>query len=218
MSKENKKTLEVYKEKAYMYLANSAEHDRLDPSKAKRKREKLEKLIKESFSILPENSKVFEIGSGDGTNAKFIESLGFEVTASDTADDFIKATKSQGIKTLKFDAIEDEFPEKYFGIFCWRVFVHFTKEDALKIIKKAYDALEDGGVFMFNAINRQTKIIDNEWVDFEGEYHMGSERYYSYFKKEDLDDMIKLTKFKIRDFHTEGGDEDNKWLIYVLEK
>ena len=131
MSKENKKTLEVYKEKAYMYLANSAEHDRLDPSKAKRKREKLEKLIKESFSILPENSKVFEIGSGDGTNAKFIESLGFEVTASDTADDFIKATQSQGIKTIKFDAIEDEFPEKYFGIFCWRVFVHFTKEDAL---------------------------------------------------------------------------------------
>ena len=66
-----------------------------------------------------------------------MESLGFEVTASDTADDFIEATKKQGVDTIKFDALEDDFPEKYSGIFCWRVFVHFTKEDALKIIKKA---------------------------------------------------------------------------------
>ena len=218
MSKENKKTVEVYKEKAHMYLTNSAEHDRLDPARAKKKREKLEKLIKESFSSLPEHSKVFEIGSGDGSNAKFIESLGFNVTASDTSEAFIEATRRLGLKTIKFDAIEDEFPEKYFAIFCWRVFVHFTKEDALTIIQKAYDTLEDNGVFVFNAINRETKTTDNEWVDFEGEYHMGVERYYNYFRKEDLDDIIKQTKFKIEDFHTEGGDNNNKWLIYVLKK
>lgn len=132
MSKENKKTLEVYKEKAHLYLVNSIEHDRSDPVKAKKKRERLEELIKVNFSSLQKNAKVFEIGSGDGTNAKFIENLGFEVTASDIADDFIKATQSQGLKTIKFDAIEDNFPEKYSAIFCWRVFVHFTKEDAKK--------------------------------------------------------------------------------------
>ena len=49
MSKENKKTLEVYKEKAHLYLATSIEHDKIDPVKAKKKREKLEKLIKASF-------------------------------------------------------------------------------------------------------------------------------------------------------------------------
>lgn len=173
MSKESKKTLEVYKEKAYLYLLNSIEHDRIDSVKAKKKREKLEELIKVNFSSLPKNAKVFEIGSGDGINAKFIENLGFEVTASDMADDFIKAIQSQELTTIKFDAIEDNFPEKYFAIFCWRVFVHFTKEDARKIIKKVFDTLENNGIFIFNAINRETKNIDNEWVDFEGEYHMG---------------------------------------------
>lgn len=218
MSKENKKTLEVYKEKAYMYLANSAEHDRLDPVKARRKREKLEDLIKTSFSSLAEHAKIFEIGSGDGTNAKFIESLGFKVTASDTADDFIEATQKQGVKTIKFNAIEDDFPEKYSAIFCWRVFVHFTKEDALKIIKKVYDTLEDKGIFVFNAINREIKTVDNEWVDFEGEYHMGAERYYNYFSKKELDDIIQQTKFQIELFRKEGGDNNNKWLVYVLKK
>ena len=218
MSKENRKTLQVYKEKAHLYLVNSIEHDRIDPVKAKKKREKLEELIKANFSSLPKNAKVFEIGSGDGTNAKFIENLGFEVTASDMADDFIKATQSQGLTTIKFDAIEDNFPEKYSAIFCWRVFVHFTKEDALHIIQKVYDALEDNGIFIFNAMNRKTKNTDNEWVDFEGEYHMGAERYYNYFTKKDLDDIIQETKFKIEDFHKDGGNNNNKWLVYVLRK
>lgn len=218
MSDENKKTLKVYEETAYMYLSNSAEHDRINPAKAKKKRERLENLIKTSLSSLPKSSKVFEIGCGDGTNSEFIKSLGFTVTASDTADDFIKATQGKGLNTIKFNALEDDFPEKYSAVFCWRVFVHFTKEDAIKLIQKVYENLDNNGIFIFNAINREIKNIDNEWVDFEGEYHMGIERYYNYFRKEDLDNIIKQTKFHIKDFHTEGGNNSNKWLVYVLEK
>lgn len=218
MSIENKKTLEVYQKTAHLYLENSVEHDRLDPDKAKKKKEALEELIRISFESLPKGAKVFEIGSGDGTNAKYMESLGYEVTASDTADDFVEATRRQGLTTIKFDALEDDFPEKYFAVFCWRVFVHFTKEDALKIIKKVYNNLEENGIFVFNAINRETKEVDNEWVDFEGEYHMGVERYYNYFRQDELDDIISQTDFHVQDFHTEGGKNKNKWLIYVLKK
>lgn len=104
------------------------------------------------------------------------------------------------------------------GVFAWRVFVHFTKEDALKVIQKVYDVLEENGIFIFNAINRETKNIDNEWVDFEGEYHMGVERYYNYFYQKDLEDIINRTNFKIKDFFKEGGENNNKWLVYVLQK
>ena len=218
MSIENKKTLEVYQKTAHLYLENSVEHDRLDPDKAKKKKEALEELIRISFESLPKGAKVFEIGSGDGTNAKYMESLGYDVTASDTADDFVEATRKQGLTTIKFDALEDDFPEKYFAVFCWRVFVHFTKEDALKIIKKVYNNLVENGIFVFNAINRETKEVDNEWVDFEGEYHMGVERYYNYFRQDELDDIISQTDFHVQDFHTEGGKNKNKWLVYVLKK
>lgn len=218
MSKENKKTIEVYKETAKIYLENDIVHDNLDPVRAQEKRAELDELIRISFSSLPKGAKVFEIGSGSGANAKFIESLGFKVTASDTAEAFIEATRNQGIETIEFDALEDDFPEKYFAIFCWRVFVHFTREDALKIIQKAYDALEENGIFVFNAINREIKDVDSEWVDFGGEYHMGADRYYSYFHKQELDDIIGQTKFKLQDFHQEGGKDNNKWHVYVLKK
>lgn len=218
MSIENKKTVEIYKEKASTYLATSIEHDKLEPEKANRKREKLNNFLKSSFQTLPKNAKILEIGSANGDNAKYIESLGYNVTASDIADDFIRASKNNGLTTIKFNILEDDFKEKYSGILAWRVFVHFTEEDIFETLKKSYDNLENNGIFIFNVINRETRNVDNEWVDFPNEYHMGAERYYQYFNQKNLDDIISQTKFQIQDFHKEGGDNNNKWLVYVLKK
>lgn len=218
MSIENKKTLEIYNKKAGTYLKTSIEHDNLNPEKAKNKRQKLEKFIKTNIETLPKNAKVFEIGSGDGTNAKYIQKLGYEVTASDVADDFVNATKNKGLKTIKFNVLEDKFAEKYSAILAWRVFVHFTKSDVLETLKKIYDALEKDGILIFNAINRETKNLEEEWIDFPNEYHMGAERYYKYFTEEELNEIILNTGFEIHTFHKEGGENNNKWLVYVLKK
>jgi 2-polyprenyl-3-methyl-5-hydroxy-6-metoxy-1,4-benzoquinol methylase len=218
MSQENQRTVDVYRKKGKMYLQNSDVHDQMDPEKAARKQQKLINLIEKSFTDLPAGAKIFEIGSGSGANAEIMQNMGYDVTASDVSDDFINTTKEKCNKVFQFNVLQDEFPEKYNGIFCWRVFVHFTKEDAAQAISKVYEALEDGGVFIFNAINRKNKSVDSEWVDFDNEYKMGEERYYSYFTEEDLKDIIAKTPFKIADFHTEGGDSGDKWLIFVLKK
>lgn len=218
MSKENKKTLEVYNQTANMYLTQTIELEKLEPIKIEKKRKELETLIKNNFSDLTTNAKVFEIGSGDGISAKIIKNLGFNITASDVAPDFINNLHNLGINAIKFDALEDDFTDKYDAVFCWRVFVHFTKEDASKVIKKVYNTLKNNGIFIFNAMNHEGQILDNEWVDFEGELHMGIERYYNYFYQKDLDDMIKETGFQIMNFYTNSGKNNNKWLIYVLKK
>lgn len=218
MSIENKKTVEIYERKAATYLKTTIEHDKLDPEKAKRKKEKLQNFIKENLEQLKKGSKVFEIGSADGENAKYIESLGYNVTASDIADAFINETKSKVENTVKFNVLEDDFKDKYLAVLAWRVFVHFTKEDLDITLNKVHKALENGGIFIFNIMNRETKACDEEWVDFPNEYHMDAERYYKYYKKEEVDSLISKTDFKVKSFHMEGGDNKNKWLVYVLEK
>lgn len=218
MSIENEKTLEVYNNKAKTYLKTSIEHDNLNIEKAKYKREQLEKFIRTNIETLPKGTKIFEIGSADGINAKYIENLGYEVTASDVADDFINSIKSKGLKTIKFNVLKDEFNEKYSAVFCWRVFVHFTKSDALEVLKKVYNMLEKDGLFIFNAMNRENREHSEEWVDFPNEYHMGAERYYKYFSEEELNEIITNAGYKIYNFHKEGGENNNKWLVYVLKK
>lgn len=218
MSIENKKTVEIYEEKAATYLKTTIEHDKLDPEKAKRKKEKLQNFIKENLGQFKKGSKVFEIGSADGENAKYIKELGYNVTASDIADAFIDETKSKIENTIKFNVLEDDFKDKYSAVFAWRVFVHFTKEDLDITLNKVYKALENGGVFIFNIMNRETRDCDEEWVDFPNEYHMNAERYYKYFSEKEVNELIQKTNFKINSFHKEGGESKNKWLVYVLKK
>lgn len=218
MSIENKKTVEIYEEKAATYLKTTIEHDKLDEEKAKRKKEKLQNFIKENLEQFKKGSKVFEIGSADGENAKYIKELGYNITASDIADAFINETKSKVENTIKFNVLEDDFKDKYSAVLAWRVFVHFTKEDLDITLNKVYKAIENGGIFIFNIMNRESKACDEEWVDFPNEYHMDAERYYKYFLKEEVDSLISKTDFKIKSFHMEGGDNKNKWLVYVLEK
>ena len=70
----------------------------------------------------------------------------------------------------------------------------------------------------FNAINRETRDVDEEWVDFPGEYHMGIERYFHYYTEPQLRDLIQQAGFEVLDFHLEGGEKHNKWLVFALEK
>lgn len=96
---------------------------------------------------------------------------------SDVTKDFIYETKSKGLDTIEFNVLEDDFKEKYSAVFCWRVLVHFTKEDVYKVLDKVYKILENDGTFIFNVMNKDIKDVDEEWVDFSNEYHMGEDRF-----------------------------------------
>ena len=182
MSLENEKTLEIYQRKASVYMHNNMVHEKNFQELEKQKRIFVRSIITANFAKLPSNAKVFEIGSANGENSKFIQSLGFDVTASDTVEPFLECLKEAGLNYMKFNVLTDDFIDRYFAIFCWRVFVHFTKEDAAKVIKKVYDNLYNNGIFIFNALNWDVKQSDGEWLDYEGEYHIGEERYFNYFK------------------------------------
>ncbi len=218
MSEQNRQTLAVYERTAKRYMANSLAHAALDPEKAHQKLMRFRVFLGKTFSPLPEHARIFEIGSADGEAAKWLERIEFDVTASDVADDFIAAIADKGLKVVKFNALTDKFPGSYHGILCWRVFVHFTPKDAYAVMKKAYAALEERGRFAFNAMNRAARGVDEEWADFPGEYRMGAERYFHYYTEAELREIAQKVGFRIIDFHLEGGERRNKWLVFVLEK
>lgn len=218
MSKENSETVKIYDDfAAKKYVQSTIEHIAADPEKAKNKRETLKNFIIEGFSTLPGKAKIFEIGSGDGEDAVMIKNLGFDITPSDVADDFIDTIKSKGLNPIKFNIIEDNFTEKYNGIYYWRTFVHFTEKDAEIALSKIYGALEQGGRAIFNMMNNVEKGgLDEEWVDFSGEYHLGAKRYYKYWNADIAKNLIEKTGFKIIKFEVET--KKNRWINVIAEK
>lgn len=216
MSEENKKTLKVYKERAGIYLRNNIIYEIANAEEYELRRKFIENLIRKDFENISINGNVFEVGSGDGKNANYIKSLGYNITASDTVDIFINNLIELGLKTIKFDLLEDEFPNKYDAILCWRVFIHFTFEDLATALYKIYNSLENNGMLLFNLFNINNSNINGKWIDFDGIHNIGSERYYSYFSKEEIDELIKKIGYKLFDFCYECPNE--KYLVYSLIK
>lgn len=217
MSIENNKTLATYDITAQIYLDNTITHDKKRPEHALEKKQQLTANLKKAFDNLPTNAKILEIGSADGENAKILESFGFDATASDVAPAFIAACEKQGLSTIKLNVLKDKLPDNLNGVLCWRVFVHFTPDDITQALKRIYEALLPNGRFVFNVIDKATHDCDTQWKDFEGDYKMGAERFYAYYDKEEIKDIIKKTNFKvISDWHEHGGHND--WFCFVLEK
>lgn len=217
MSKENKDTLVAYDNVAQIYLNNTIAHDKKRPEHALEKKKQLRKNLRKAFNALPSDAKVLEIGSADGENAKILETFKFNVIASDVAPAFIAACEKRGLKTVKINVLEDDLPTKLNGVLCWRVFVHFTPEDLELALQRIYDALIRNGRLVFNVIDSATHDCNSQWVDFEGEYKMGVKRYYAYYSKDEVIEIISKTKFKIvSEWREHGGRND--WFCFVLEK
>ena len=194
MSVQNDKTLEAYQKAAKNYLNSSKIVASAYKKNADKAKKELQRFIKDTFKDTPVGSKVLEVGSADGENAKYIQKLGYAVTASDIADDFLKAIRDNGLTPIRFNLLKDEFEDKYNAIFCWRVFVHFTKEDSINALNRSYDALENNGLLILSVINRDCKKVDNEWVDFPDEYHLGVDRYFNNYSKEQFYEIINNTE------------------------
>ncbi len=218
MSVQNDKTLEAYQKAAKNYLNNSKIVASTYKKSIEKNKKEFQKFIKETFKDVPVGSKVLEVGSADGENAKYIQKLGYDVTASDIADDFLKAINNNGLNPIRFNLLRDDFVGKYSVIFCWKVFVHFTKEDSINALNRSFDALENNGLLILSIISRDCKKIDNEWVDFPGEYHLGVDRYFNYYSKEQFDKIVNKTRFRIKDFKKIIDENGIEWLVYVLKK
>ena len=147
VSIQNAKTLKAYQKVAKNYLESTKLANSTYKENAIRAKKKLQDFIKKTFKEIPKGSKVLEVGSADGKISKYIQKLGFNVTPSDVADDFLTAIRENGLNPIKFNILTDDFKDKYYAIICWRVFVHFTKKDSLEALKRSYEALENNGLF-----------------------------------------------------------------------
>ena len=218
-SRENEKAAEIYSNPEYAesYINGGRIKAAEDPEHAKTKSDRWHDFFLRSLDGIPDNT-ILEIGSGPGDDAVFFKETGYNITGSDVSDHFVQVMTDKGVNAIKLNAIDDMIPGKYSAVLAWRMMVHLSLEDIRTVMGKMYGALNDGGRFICNIFNRIPGKPSYQEVDFDGPYHMGIERPYFYHTEQEINAIVKEAGFKIKSFHMEGGDDDKKWLVYVLEK
>ena len=189
MSDQNNQTLRFYENHADAY--EQCEAAGYSTKKGQQAKRNLQIFLSQSLKTIPKTANLFEIGSGYGRDALFIQSLGYKIQTSDAVDSFMNRLRQNGFTPVKFNLVTDTFTDTYDYILANAVLVHFPKNEIKKSVKKIYKALKSNGIFTF-CLKRRINSEEDHKTNIAGE-----KRYFAYWDADEIKDILEKTGFKI---------------------
>jgi len=155
---------------------------------------------------LPAGSKILDCGCGPGMDTERFSSLGYNVTAIDLSERFVKLTKERVRTTTvkKMDMRYLEFPDASFdGLWASFSLLHIRASDIEQTLSRFKAVLRPNGV-LFTAVHRGPKT---EWVKtmISG---MERDTYVQEWLQTEIEDVLRSAGFTIlvsRPFVRSGG-------------
>jgi len=199
MSNENNRTIQSYEARSSEYLAGTVQ-EVVGPMK---------KWLDHSLEGLPYDAQIFEIGSGTGRDAEYLQSQGYAVHCSDATQSFVDILSAKGLSVRSLNIITDSIEGNYDAIIANAVLLHFTDEETQLVLHKVLNALNDSGRFAFSV-----KVGEGDaWTDGK----IGLPRYFNFWDEETLRLLLDEVGFRSVSVVTTGKAQ-NTWLMVTAYK
>ncbi|MBI2148599.1 class I SAM-dependent methyltransferase [Candidatus Woesearchaeota archaeon] len=162
-------------------------------------------------SMLPEKGKILDAGCGSGRDTAYLQEDGLEVTAVDISEGMIKEAEKNGVNAVKGDLLKMISNEEFVGIWCMATLADIPKSQSKKLLQNFYKALKKEGI-LYLAV----KEGDGEKI-IEKERYENSPRFYAFYKKEELEKLLKENGFEIIESSV-STDEETNWVEIFAKK
>lgn len=154
-------------------------------------------FAEECVTFFPKGGTLLEIGTGQGGDAKYFQSLGYEVTATDYADKALEIARER-VKNVRFLNVDTAaglpFDNELFNIVYSHMALHyFDEETTKKVFRDIHRVLKQGGIFaaITNTMNDPEKEEHN-YINLGPGYYQDlqgiKKRYFS------VEDMRRFTE------------------------
>lgn len=171
------------------------------------------------ISLLSPDSLVLDVGCGAGVKSKYLITKGLKVVGIDLSEKMIEIAKKE-VPNAKFHVADImqplEFSEKFDGIFAQAVLLHISKKDIKNVLSNLLIQLKPRG-YLYIAVKGLKKGQSEEQVIKENDYGYEYERFFSFYKSEELNGYIKeLGMSSIYDDIVSVGNTD--WIQAIAQK
>lgn len=180
---------------------------------ASRKHSFIDRSVKWLESIIPEKSKILDLGCGPGLYTKKLSDAGYDVTGIDYSRRSISYAKEHDTKTkyIYQDYLEMDYYEDFDAItLIYCDYGAMVPDERKMLLSRIYRALKPGGLFIFDVFTEQThrgKSDQTSWSfheqgDFWSEKpHLCLEAEYYYVNNTArVNKYIVITENSIREF------------------
>jgi SAM-dependent methyltransferase len=161
-----------------VYNKKTADYKKLTKSSA-------EILVEKDFSIsIPVGGSVLDYGCGPGRSAGYFAECGLKTHAFDASVEMVKLAKTHaGVKVWQGTFQSFSAHDTYDGIWASFSLLHAPREDMPNLLKTIHGALKAEGK-LYLALKLGTG---------QGRDALG--RFYTYYEKEELQDVLKTAGF-----------------------
>lgn len=193
---ENSLTVKSYEDNPEDYI-NSRSFD---------EQKEFSKWIVDELRTFGENAFIFEVGSGPGYTADYLEFLGYDVARSDVVSKFIEFNQKRGKTIRKYDVITDSIEGYYDVVIAINVMQHMNQTDMIRALKNVYECLVKNGKFLFTI-----KLGDtDEWHEDKG-----GARYFASWRETELEQALLGVGFRVDSINSIGY---KNWANVVARK
>ncbi len=163
------------------------------------------------LSYLPKpGSKILEIGSASGRDARYFKKKGYKVTCTDVIPQALEELSEDGFETAEFDFRDNprqEWLGKFDGFFANAVLLHAEPDAFKNALVNAAAILKEGGIAAFSL-----KIGEGEEVSMD---KMDAPRYFRYHTEEEIRDILSKLPFNIISINKA---DNQKWLHVIMRR
>lgn len=159
---------------------------------------------------LPKPSKIFELGSATGRDARYFRNNGHSVLCTDVVSDALEQLSRDGFDTSVYDFRNDLLPEwigVFDGVFANAVLLHADSNTFVSALKRIELALTPNGICAFSL-----KAGIGEEISFD---KMDAPRYFHYYDKDGLEETLSSLPFEI--LHS-SYDSYRTWIHVIMRK
>ena len=195
----DQKTIDFYNLQSFKYSSWSSKHRKDD-------------ILIKFISMLPEKSKILDLGCGAGHDSLYFVSKEFSVTALDASQKILETIpKHPNIEIINSDFISFKNKIKFSGIWSSFSLQHIKKKYLLSTLQFLEKHLLQEGAFYIGIHEGNKEVRDS----------LG--RYYCYYQKVEILENLNNAGFKLINFNRDksksyDGDSINIMHLFLQKK
>jgi 2-polyprenyl-3-methyl-5-hydroxy-6-metoxy-1,4-benzoquinol methylase len=168
---------------------------------------------------LQTGDSVLDLGCGSGVKTNYLAEKGLNAEGADFSESFIAIAKRE-YPSVPFQVLDlyriDELNRTFDAIVMQVVLLHVPKKEVLPVLQKIIQKIRIGGL-LYIAVKEIRVGQPEEEMKTEHDYGYEYTRFFSYFTKEEIEQLIQDLGMELVEIYSELNGRTN-WIFTIARK
>jgi len=177
----------------------------------------LETAVDQLAALLPAGSRVLEIGSAGGRDARALEQAGLRVRRTDVSTSFVELLRRRGLTADVVDPLSDDLDDPaapgtpYDAVWANASLLHVARDDLGTVLRRLADATRPDGLLF-------ASFKEGDGEDWSIHGRVSAPRFFTYWRESPLREAVEEAGWSVRHLGHSRDEPGPEWLHVLASR